>query len=94
MRLGLVHHVPALADGLDDQPLGDEAIGDPDPLIEQAARVAAQVEHQPLAAAVLRPWPKLVEQLAQLAVGARREDADLDVADAVLEQPPSTAFTS
>ena len=87
MRLRLVHHVPALAHRLDDQPVGDEQIGDADPLVEQAARVAAHVEHQALDAAVF--WllaDSCSSSFSSVVVDAGGEHAQLDVGDAVVEQ--------
>ena len=48
-----VHLLARLAHGAHDEPVGDEAIGDFHALVEQAARVAAQVEDDALDAARL-----------------------------------------
>ena len=71
------------ADGGDDRAALQELVGDLRRLLEQAAGVAAQVEHQALERA---SFLQLGERLVQLVARARLELLEADVADARLER--------
>ena len=75
---------PGAAPGRDDAALVEEVVGDRDGLVEQAARIVAQVEDQPA-----QPPPGFGAQrlasLAQAWFGLLGELADPDHADVALE---------
>ena len=65
------------AAGVDDhRALGQETVGDADRLIELAAGVAAQIEHQALHALL----GQRLERVAEILVGVLGEVGDADVA--------------
>ena len=72
------------AAGRDDLALLEEIVGDGDRLVEQAARVVAQVEHEPdqLVAGLLL---QVLDRVAQAEVGLLVEAGDPHIADIALE---------
>ena len=82
-RLFLIAKTVTLTDRRHDRAVVEERVGHADRLLQQAARVVPQIEHQPVDLAHL--LAQAVEMHHEIAVGVCLEVADTDIADAITQ---------